>query len=250
MTKKTETKQEQPENTPNEEVIKETLESATSELALLKQDLANQVVELEELHSASLEESQAKDAEIAKLNEQLEALKNELAEVKSQKESFEQELKAIEEAKLLTQRLSILNELGFLRRGEEGQREQAGKVRAMSQEDFDSYVSELKAIFSQVSEKATKKAEEKQEESAVVEAAVEEICKEDNETAAADEEVTDLISRVLSSFNAKPSLSEELANEGEEKEIDSPAKEEASVDVDRLARDLAAGFTEIYNYKN
>lgn len=250
MTKKIETKQEQPASTPNEEVVKETLESATSELDTLRQDMANYVVELEELHSVSLEERKAKDTEIAKLKEQLENLTKELSEVKAQKNSYEKELRAIEEAKVLTERLALLSELGFLRQEENGQREQANKIIAMSNDEFNSYVSELKDIFSYVSDKKVSNEEIKQESNAAINVAVEEICKEDNESAATEDEVTDLISKVLRSFNTKPSISEELAKKGEEENIDSPVKEEASVDVDKLAKELASGFTEIYNYKN
>lgn len=245
MTKKnTETKQ--PENTP--EVDKEILESAMHDLATIKQELADQVVELEELQSASLEESNAKAAELAELKNQLDALKLQLNQVQEEKNKFAHELKLIEDAKILNKRLSTLQELSLLRESEDGLKEQATKIIAMGAEEFDSYIAELSDIFSNIKKTYAEKIEVKQEpqiDSAVV---AEKICKTEStvETASVDEEVTDLVTRAikgLKSLKVETKVVKEVAQEGG---VQAPAKESASINSDELAK----GFMDIFKYSS
>lgn len=248
-TKNTENNKEKSEPTPNDSNSKETLESLNSELASAKQELANFVNELEELQEDNQKEIQAKDSEIASLKEQLDSLTKELAEVQSQRDTFENKLQSIETAKILEARMSTLKDLGFLRKDEEAQKSQANKVLAMTNEAFDSYISELKDIFSHVSEKSTEEAKSKKQEEAEVTKVADSIVKDNSEVAASDDEVGSLIDSVLKDINkGTKSISEKAANDGDQQ--DSPAKEIASVNHNDLVSQLATGFTDILNYGN
>jgi hypothetical protein len=232
------------EKTPNEEHV--SLESAMEDLASIKQELADQVVELEELHSLSLEETTLKNAELAEVKVEMEALKAQLAEVIQQKNQYAKELKLIEDAKILNHRLSELEELKLLRNSEGGLREQAQKVTEMTNEQFESYKTELVDIFESIKLSYAEKSEinTPQIDAAQVAAS---ICNDQPEQAASDEEVEDLVSRAIKNLkiSKKAVVIEELAEEGE---VDSSVvKEQASV---KTELDLVKAFTGIYTFKN
>lgn len=217
-------KNEQP-TSEGEVSMEKFIEEATKQVEKLREDLVDRTAATEELHAVALEQERAFAEEVAALKQEIDDLKKSLEESKKAESDAVAELAKIREEAMLNERISILTQEGVLRSDEESRTKQAEKIRAMSDEDFKSYVEELvdtrkQALASVTPNTESTEKEEKQEE--VV----------GSEDSASGEEA--LVDKVLSSL-AKPA-----GNAEAEKKESAPSKESASeksrVDVKRLSQ--------------
>ena len=248
--------------------ISEMFEGAADQIECLKVALTDSAAEIESLNAMVSQQKDSFDVELSECKSRIEELEKELAEAVEAKDSAEATLNQLKEEALLNERLHELNDLRLLAKTEEGQIRQAEKVKAMSDEDYDSYKSELLDIFSvqTVEDTADETAEEA--ESTEEEEVTEEASEEDSEDATEEEENVDRsaeivtetveateddaskakikeILKVLSNSTKTEAVNHEEVEESSEEGEDASNKETASVEEAISTEKLAEAFSGI-----
>jgi hypothetical protein len=131
----------------------EEVKEPADQLESLKEAVASKIVEIEELNALLSQKEQSFDAEKKELSDKLAELEAKLVdstklleETAKGKELAEEELVRIKRESLLDSRVKELAERSLLRTSEEAKEKQISKVRAMSDDEFISYMEELTEI--------------------------------------------------------------------------------------------------------
>lgn len=248
ITPEAESQQTSDSNVADDVVIQE-LAAARGKLEEMSQAILDKAAEIENLHEVTLEQEKKFEAEVSSLKSQLEEVSKSLETASKERDEAVSELNKIKEEALLTKRLSQLKEFKLLCASEEAQVKQAEKIKAMSDEQFDEYTSELLEIVKTLQPEAS--ASEAQPAGSTAESEGEsEVKDEALEKDGAQECATkERIRQMLDGLKTKDEGSD--SNESSVQDDKEPAdKECASVDRKLDVSKLTEGFLNILKYNN
>lgn len=229
-----------------DEAILLEMASVKSKLEELNTAIIDKAAEIENLHELTLEQEKKFEAEVSSLKSQLETATSTIEAVTKERDEAVSELKNIKEEALLTKRLTQLKELKLLRAGEEAQIKQAEKIKAMSDEQFEDYTSELLDIVKAMQPEASAS------EAPTLESAETEIESEDKVEALenAPEGAKERILQVLDGLKANDEGSKSDQASDVQDGIEPADKECASVAKKYDVSKLTEGFLNILKYTN
>lgn len=247
ITPEAESQQTSDSNVANE-VIAQELAATRSKLEEMSQAILDKAAEIENLHEVTLEQEKKFEAEVSSLKSQLEEVSKSLETASKERDEAVSELNKIKEEALLTKRLSQLKEFKLLCASEEAQVKQAEKIKAMSDEQFDEYTSELLEIVKTLQPEAS--ASEAQPAGSAAESEGESEVKDEALEEGTQECATkERIRQMLDGLKTKDEGSD--SNESSVQDDKEPAdKECASVDKKLDVSKLTEGFLNILKYNN
>lgn len=209
----TETKLEETPSECDEENSELDTTNPVSIIEELKTSLIDRAAEIEVLHSIAIEQENKYQDQVNTLQAKVEELHAALEAANRAKEEAVEELNKFKSDQLFEKRMSLLQDKNLVRSTEEARNKQAEKIKAMSDEEFASYVEELSDLSNQFANLAVEKKSEEAMESSEV---------EDNSSAESEiNSTTDQLKEVLDEIAA------DIEDSKEEKET-TPSKESAS----------------------
>jgi len=188
----------------SEGMTKDNLSETAAQVEQLKAAILDRAAEVEDLHTVALEQEKAFQEELAALRSENESLNTKLADAEKARELAQSEINQMKEEAMLRERISKLEGEGLLKTEESSRIKQAEKVRAMTEEDFTSYLEDLLDVKIQTVNSFTKPVEVVQENVEATDAVkAEEVVASESISVSED----NLVSKVLESL-AKPAAAE------------------------------------------